>query len=78
MQPDGKPGHGAGPPHRIRRRGRADHKARRGQNAGAMPALDGVVHQFAEAEIIGGDDEALHDSTRSDRAPRHDPSKQAT
>src|SRR5262245_65743977 len=45
---------------RVGGRRRRDHEARRAQDAVAARRLDRFVDLFAEAEIVGGDDELLH------------------
>lgn len=51
-----------GTSHGIRRRRRANHQARRRQNAVTMPLLNRLVDRRVEAKIIGANNEAFHET----------------
>jgi hypothetical protein len=59
VQADAQARHGTRPRHRVDRGRRADHEARRAQNAAPMRLLDGGIDRFAETEIVGRDDESV-------------------
>jgi hypothetical protein len=59
MQPDRQPRQPARQFNSRRGRRRADHQARRREDAFDMRTLDGAVNLVGEAEIIGRDDEIL-------------------
>ena len=60
MQPDAQVRQRARAPHGIRSGGAGDHQAGRVQHAGAMCALDGLVHPFRQAEIVSREDDTRH------------------
>jgi hypothetical protein len=55
VQPNAQIGQPPRPLDGVRRRGSADHEARRAQDAAPVRFLDGGVDRFAEAEVVRRD-----------------------
>ena len=66
VQADMQLRHQLRPDYSIRCRGRANHQARRRQNAVPMPLLDRFVNCGIEAEIVGANNQAFHKLSFSD------------
>ncbi len=60
VEADAEVGQALGPRHRVGGGGRADHQAGGGQDAARVGDLDRLVDRDVVAEVVGGDDEALH------------------
>ncbi len=62
MQAEAEVGHAAGERQRVFGRRTGDHQIGGAEDAFAVRRLDGVIHLFGEAKVVGGDDQPIQRS----------------